>query len=189
MATSPTGFTVPDGNLITRSVVRKLHAVADTVRDLKVKLGLRTYSVRVVRQRWTGKFRGQGAPETWTMDILPVPRVEGIESLFEVVGAAGKREEGVVVVDQISLRYTEAQLQGWDDAAPVLDSGLATVAPDARDEVFWEIELVAPDGQPSQKRRFSLARAPEYMAGKLYWRVTLERAQGDRERNGDAPWP
>ena len=160
------------------TLAQKLIPVADNVRNLFTRFGLRAYKVRVVRVRWSGKKRGQGVPHVErTLDILPTPLVEDLSALTEVLEPIGIDETGVVTVSEISGRFTDDQLRYLsDDGEP----------PGPDEEVFYEIEYPQPDGAGGDvKRRFTLRGAPNYSPGRFQWTIRLERAQEDRTRQGD----
>ena len=128
-------------------------------------------------RRWSGGARGEGVESvTSTTTILPTPRISDLSSLQAIVQPIGLDEVGQIQLSQVSNRYDENTLRGLDDAGD---------EPGIDEQVYYEIEFPGPDGLPAQKRRFVLSSAPYYADGKLQWIVALERARGDRERNGD----
>lgn len=175
------GFSVPAVGDIGRTVVGRLIPAVDRVRDIATKLGVRAYTVALVRTRWSGGARGEGQEIVESVDlILPTPRVSDVASITEQIEATGRTERGIVRVDQISGRYTEDTLLGNS----VDGSGA-----EADQQFWWEIQyLPVSIGATAEIRRFEIAKAPEYMAGKVYWKVYLRRAYSDRDRqSGDTP--
>ena len=159
------------------TLAQKLIPIADNIRNLYTRFGLRSYKLRIVRVRWSGGRRGRGVPEVMeTADLLPTPLVQDLSTLTEVLNPVGLDEVGVIGVSEISGNFTDDQLR-WlsDDGVP----------PGVDEEVFYEIEYPQPDGSLSVKRRFSLRGAPYYNAGRFQWQVRLERANEDRTRGGD----
>lgn len=160
------------------TLAQKLIPIADNVRNLFTRFGMRPYKVRIVRVRWSGGKRGRGAPHVArSIDLLPTPLVEDLSALTEVLEPIGVDETGVVTVSEISGRFTDDQLRYLsDDGAP----------PGPDEEVFYEIEYPQPDGAGGDVvRRFTLRGAPDYKAGRFQWSVRLEKANEDRSRQGD----
>ncbi|MFA6166746.1 MAG: hypothetical protein WC700_09025 [Gemmatimonadaceae bacterium] len=171
-------FTSPSSFAAATSCVRLLHPVADQLRDIAVQLGMRAYRVRIVRTRWTAGFRGRGAEiVVLEREILPVPEIYDVGSLQRVLTPVGLDEAGGVTLREVSSRFTEEFLSGYDDDG----------TPCPKDEnVYYEIEFIRPDGAGrSQKRRFTLSSAPELDLTKtLGWLVKLERSHPNRARDG-----
>lgn len=173
-----TDFTIPTQHSIAVSIVRKLHPVADGLRDLQTRLGMRGYRVRLLRTRWTGGVRGRGDEVVvMSRDILPVPKLSELDALSDTLQAIGLDEVGTITMSEISSRYTEEFLRGYDDDG--------TPAP--RDEnVYYEIEFIRPDSGLSDKRRFYPVSAPWLdLTGSLGWQLKLERSHEDRTRTGE----
>lgn len=170
-------FFKPTALSVKNSPVNRLVGVADRLRNLTAQLGLRQYTVKVIRTAWTSGIRGRGQEAvTSIVDILPVPRVAGVGNLSELMQQIGLDEEGDLVLYGISGTYDENTLSG--------------VGPDGNEpgpgeSVFWEIEYIATNASEPQKRRFTLSGVPEYQPGKLQWVVRLKRQRQDRSRNGD----
>ena len=160
------------------TLAQKLIPIADNVRNLYTRFGLRTYKVRIVRVRWSGGKRGRGvAHVSSTLDILPTPRVQDLSALTEVLEPIGVDESGVLTVSEISGRYTDDQLRYLSDDGD---------QPGPDEEVFYEIEYPQPDGYGGDViRRFTLRGAPDYSASRYQWTIRLERSQEDRTRQGD----
>jgi hypothetical protein len=170
-------FTSLNAQTIARSLARKFVPIADNLRDLYTKFGLRPYIVRIVRTRWTDAERGEGGEfVVKSLDLLPTPKVSDLSAINEILHPIGLDEVGGIVVTELSGRFTEEQLRGLDD-----DGSEA-----ARDEqVYWEIEFVRLDGREGERRRFQLSAAPYYNASTLQWSVKLERTHGERTRSGE----
>jgi hypothetical protein len=172
----PKPFTSLSGLDLSKTLARKLIPVADLLRDLRTKFGMRPYEVHVIRTRWTGGERGIGEEYTKSdTTILPTPRIVDLTSLSEIVQPVGLDEVGMVTLDEISGRYTDDQLRGFhDDGTP----------PDPDENVFYEVVFPLPDGSSGnvERRRFFPTSAPHYTAGKFEWVVRLERTRQDRPR-------
>lgn len=169
-------FFDPTSAQLAKTLAQRFVPLADQLRDLLTKFGLRPYKVKIVRVHWSGGERGEGTLTVVSeASILPTPRMQDLNSLTEIVHAVGLEEVGMVRVDEISGRFTEDDLMGRD-ADGVIPSD---------DEVFYEIEFPRLDGRSSTKRRFYPRSPPQYFAGKLQWSINLEKAHEDRLRNGD----
>lgn len=171
----PPAFTQVTGDMLAKTIGRKLIPVIDAARDIKVMLGLRPYTVKLVKTRWQGGKRGAG-PETVVsvFEILPVPMISDLTSLRQVVNASSWDEAGGLFLSEISGAYTEDQLRG-------LGSGGQPAGQD--EQFYYEIEFHAP-GVQAERRRCVPASAPTYQAGKFQWLISLERQVDGRARNG-----
>ena len=172
-------FDDPTKMRLSGTLAQKLIPVADGIRNLFTRFGLRTYKVRIVRIRWAGGRRGLGVPTVASeLDIFPTPLVQDLTTLTEIATPVGLDESGVIVVSEISGRFTDDQLR-------FLDADGEEPGPD--ENVFYEIEYPQPDrlSATSVKRRFFLQGAPYYSAGRFQWSVRLVKANEDRSRQGD----
>jgi hypothetical protein len=158
------------------ALVGKLTPVVDSLRDMLTQFGLRSYTVRIIKTRWTGTRRGEGEEYVQTVhEILPTPKLLDLSGIVFTVQPIGADEFGNVIVSEISPRFTEAHLRGTtkDFKQPASD-----------EQVYYEIEFPTPVGQPGVKRRFTLSKPPEYKPGRFGWSVQLEKAREDRQPNG-----
>ena len=170
-------FTSMSGSDLQQSLIGKLRPVADNIRDLATRVGLRPYQVFIIQTRWAGDYRGDGVDEVIsTLELLPTPKVEDLGSLNERVGPVGVEEVGNVLITGISASYTEDELRGWTAEG---------IPPDANVSVFWEVNYPRETGTTSRRRRFHLAGAPVYMPGRLSWEVLLESSVERRGRDGE----
>lgn len=174
----PKRFTEASASQLKGTLARRFVPLADSLRDMLTKFGLRPYVVRVVRIQWSGGRRGVGVPSVVSSEsLLPTPKVMGLDGLTEFIQPVGMDEIGGIEVTRISGRYTEEQLRGFD---PATGDGIPKDT-----EFFYEVEYPQPGGAPPVKRRFYPSAAPTYYPGKLQWTVRLEKAHEDRSRNGD----
>ncbi len=162
------------------SLMARLGPVVDRIRQLPAKLGLRPYRVFLVHLRWSGARIGEGTPaEVSRREILPTPRIRDMASTTEVLSSFGRVEEGGIVVDRISPRFSEDDLTGatpdmLDPAEP--RTGLRSV------EFFWEVQEQRP-GRPSPiPRSYTVSAAPTLMRGQSHWRVPLVKRMVNRSR-------
>lgn len=173
-------FTTVTSKQAASTLARKFIPLADSLRDLLTKFGLRSYKVSMVRVRWSGGARGAGTPTVELEEVmLPTPKLSGLDALTEINQPIGLDELGSIELSQISGRYSEDQLLGF---AP----GGRDIEPDV--EFFYEIEFFPSADGPSHRRRFNPRSAPTYHAGGLQWSIRLEKGNADRERNGDVAW-
>jgi hypothetical protein len=159
------------------TVFNRMVPVVDTLRDLLTKpFGMRAYKVVLVWTRWSGGRRGDGVEEVLREEVLlptPALRLNGVRVTAEMIGA---HENGQVIVQEISPRYTEAQLTGCDE----------TGEPVPEDQNFyWELVPIVPPGVAAPRRRFLLAAPPDRNNENFEWVVKLVRAANDRTLTGD----
>lgn len=155
-----------------QSLVEELGEVADDLRQIyaDADIGLRPYTVHVVRTAWSGGEIGRGEPEvTLDVPLLPIPKLT-MTGLSRDSKEGGALERGDARLEQISPRYTEDELDGYFGAVE-------------GEEAFVEIRIDERDGE-TKRRRFTLARPPIRRPGKFDWLLVLRRQDGDRLRNG-----
>lgn len=155
------------------TLVRRFIPLADSLRNLLTRFGLRSYRVALVYVQWSGGRRGVGVPSVVKeVALLPTPKISPLTGLSELVQPVGLDELGSIELSQVSGRFTEEELRGFSvDGEEV-----------PRDtEFFYEVEFFPQQGQ-SQKRRFFPRTPPAYMPGRLQWVVRLEKANEDRSR-------
>jgi hypothetical protein len=170
-------FTKVSGQQIIGSLARKFVPLADSLRDLFTKFGLRPYTVKMVRVAWSGIERGVGMPQVESETLIePTPKITDFTALQEVLQPVGLDEIGGILVSEISGRYTEDELRG-------LKPGETEIPPNV--EFFYEIEYPRADNGPVTKRRFFPRSAPAYESGALQWSLRLEKTAENRALNGD----
>lgn len=168
-------FADPTKMQLAKTLAQRFIPLADSLRDLCTKFGMRPYKLRVVRARWMGGRRGVGSPMIeQSLDILPTPLITDLSTLTEVVHPVGLDESGSILVTEISGRFTDNDLRLRGAQEP----------DDPAVEVFYEIEFPQPGGADSIKRRFYSRSAPHYNSGRLQWQLRLERAHPDRDMDG-----
>lgn len=169
-------FTTVTSSQAKGTLARRFIGLADSLRDLLTKFGLRAYKVSIVRIEWSGGRRGRGTPVVVDERvILPTPKIAPMDSLQEVLQPVGLEEVGSLELTQISGTFSEEDLRGYSaagDGIPI------------NQEFFYEVEFFPNEGV-AQKRRFYPASAPTYYAGRLQWSIRLVKANEDRARNGD----
>jgi hypothetical protein len=131
------GTAVPGANL-----VDSLLDVVDDLRDgLHTSMGVRHWRVFVQRRAWDGGEVGEGVLTTTETEITPQPLVT--TDLRNELTPAGIREAGSVMLSEVSLTYTEAELTG---------------NPAVNEE--WVYVLREAHGQLMEDRFYSLAAPP-----------------------------
>lgn len=170
-------FTKLSGSDLSKTLASCLIPVADSLRDIYTQLGLRTYSVKILRTSWTGGRRGVGVEYIKEqIDILPTPKISALDEITEILQPVGLDEVGAIRLTEISGRFTE------DDLLGRIPNGIPI---DKDEQIFYEIEFPRLDSISGVKRRFVIRSAPYYDATILQWSVRLERTREDRSRNGD----
>lgn len=156
-------------------------SIVDAARQLAVDVGVRPYRVFLVHVQWSGKTRGDGqAIVISEIEIVPAPRVRDLSSIRKSVGSTGDSEEGDLVIDRISARYSEDTLLG---RTPDLQDPLQLQTSRRNAEFFWEVVEARPTRPNTARRRFSPPRALT-LKRPGGWRVTIVRQAGDRSRTG-----
>jgi len=161
------------------NLIANLSKVADNIRGVAGAVGLRPYTVSIIKVRWTGGRRGDGVPEVIdTLMLDPTPLVSSISDLDQRLESYGLATMGIVQVSEISLRYDEDVLLGNDeDGTPPADDV----------EVFYEIALrTSLQGDPVL-RRFTPVSTPAYDPGNLQYSIRLTAARGGRDRYTGLP--
>ena len=102
-----------------------------------------------------------------------------MDALTEQLTAIGIEEQGDLVIDKISGRYTEEDLRGFT----VTDNGEVLPLEDAQ-QFYYEVEFFT-SGAASVRRRFSILGSPSYDPGRAAWQVRLARVGEDRTRDGE----
>ncbi len=174
----------PLTGLVPQTLASRLVTVADRVRNLKAKFGIRPYRVWMIHAYWTGRKRGDGELVIASRrELLPVPRVRDIDSVRRVLRSTGLTEEGDIVIDEISAKYAEDDLTGRtpDNIDPAIPrTSLKTV------EFWFEVQESRAVSPPPAPRRFSPpVAAPKLSRDGLQWLIVLTKQGNDRGRQGE----
>ncbi len=153
------GSATLDGSLVDSLV----SSVVDPLRaSLYPAMGIQPYAVHIVTRVWSGSRRGQGSPTILsdvTLDPPPMvrePRNQG--ALHYEASPVGRQEEGAIILTEVSLTYTEAELTGEpislknDFYYKIVDAHgqqikdryyvpSAPPTPDREKNIGWEIQL------------------------------------------------
>ena len=163
------------------SLMGEISPIVDDLRQIAVDLGLRPYRVFIVHVLWTGVKVGDGNPvEISRREILPTPRIRDMSATTEVLSAFGRVEEGGIVIDRISAKYSEDDLTG---KTPDLIDPAMTRTGKRNGEYFWEVQENRPGFPKTIPRRYVHAAVPTLMRGGSHWRIPLNKQNVDRSRN------
>lgn len=171
-----------------RTLANRFTRVADNLRQLATKFGIRPMRVFLVWSRWTGGERGQGVEEeVQRVELIPTPRVASMDSVVFSVFHAGTIPVGSVRVTEISTRYTYDQLTGHMDPALAADGtkrlGHLDHVLQPNDFYYLLYEDGRGDPQPVQAK-FRLLNFPTRNAENVEWQLMLEKIHEDRGRDG-----
>jgi hypothetical protein len=163
---------------IGNTLADKLSPMADKLRQIATKLGVRRYRVFMVHVMWSGAARGAGLPkEISRREILPTPKVSDMQATTNVLRQFGLTEEGGLVVDEISAAFTEDDLVG---KTPDLVDPTMTRTGTQNAEFFWEVVEARNTYPLPTPRRYVPSDVP--MRRATCWRVSLTKVAGDRDR-------
>lgn len=156
--------------------------LADRLRQLNTKFGLRSKRVFLVWTYFTGQTRGEGDEREWArQEILPTPKVTDLNAIALNPYSAGKLPIGTVRVTEISAAITMDRLVG-DDVPRI--TGEHEV-PDRLD-FFYEVVEDGRGDDPPVRQRFRRSAGPNRWEGGVQWQVMLERSSEDRDRRGQS---
>jgi hypothetical protein len=186
------------------SLAARLSRPIDRIRQVGVRLGARSRRVFLVWQRWGGLERGDGTPyEVDRVELLPTPRVQGLDAVALTAVSAGILPIGTIRVDQVSASYTESMLRGlFSLRAGVFEevdagsqaSQLLSVGPHPADHVPQPVEFfyeVVEDGRHEGlplRQKYRLSAQPTLDETKVQWKLVLERISEDAARDGSSSY-
>lgn len=161
----------------------RLIPIADKLRNLNALYGLAIYRVWLVHIEWTGRKVGEGQERVISRrEVLPVPRVRDFNAVRRIPSFAGVIEEGDLVIDRVSARYTEDDLMGR--TPDLTDPNARRTTPRNR-QFFWEVRENRNSTPPPPIRRFSPpTAAPMLSRGGFAWTVILTKQAVDPSRHG-----
>lgn len=172
----------PEPQQMPQTLAGRLVPLADRLRGLKARFGVRPYRVFLVHAVWTGGRRGVGHQQiTSRLELLPVPRVQDISAVRRTLYATGLGEEGDTVIDEISAKYAEDDLVG---RTPDLQDPEQRRTSRLDVEFWWEVHEARAVGSTVIRRFSPPTAAPKLSRENMQWRVTLTRQAEDRGRNG-----
>lgn len=158
------GSAVLDPNVLVDSLVAD---VIDGLRDeLHPQFGVRPFRVYTVKRTWTGADVGLGTSSDVIVELRPQPAVNSGAMLWGggtrfVQTPGGMTERGDVVLTEVSLTYTYAELVG------------PTLAANQQ----WLYKLSEANGQGKPDRYYTVAKPPSVDREKdMGWIITLHHA-------------
>lgn len=174
--------------------------MADRLRQLNTRFGLRSRRVFLVWCQYVGEERGEGpVVEVERRELLPTPRVSDATAITRRPIGLGIVPEGSLRIDQISAgAYTEDNLRGL--AIPVDVETTSPVLPGTSTQVsglpmlpavkqpwdfYYEIVEDGRGDSPPARRRYKLLASPWRNEAGLQWGVYVEPEMGDADRAGN----
>ncbi len=160
-----------DSNTLTDVLV---DVVDDIRREVHGALGTRTWEVAIVTRRWSGDRVGVGTPTKSVMVLDPNPLVR--RNTRDRMGPAGREAAGSMTLTEVSLRYSQLELQPKADATT---------------EIAYRLTEI--HGQRMKPRWFVLSAEPVARRGDLPndnsdWYLVLNETPAMSDDDGvDAP--
>ena len=168
-----------------RSLASRLAPVADRMRQLNTRFGIRPYRVFLCWTTFGGTETGEGYEQMrQRIELLPTPRVTSLDNIAFSPWHAGILQVGSLKVTEVScVAYGEDVLRGFDQKlVPGLDlTGPNPTIPEPWDFFYEVVEDGRGGGEPDRPR-FRLANTPHRDASKAQWEFTLERTSRERTR-------
>jgi len=164
-----------------RALANRFGPLADRLRQLNTRFGVRPYRCFLVWGVWAGSERGT-PPITYVQEteLLPTPKVSSLDSVTFSIFHAGTVQAGSVKLTEVSVQYTYDQLQGL----------MLPVAHESHIPQPWEFFYeIREDGRGDQlplRQSYRLLSPPFRDAGKVQWTIMLERISEDRGRHGQS---
>lgn len=175
-----------------RTLANRFTRVADNLRQLNTKFGMRPTRCFLIWTRWTGGERGAGNEEELVrLELLPTPKVNSLDNVTFSILQAGTVPAGSVKLTEVSTQYTYDQLTGHMDAGVAEDGDCK---PGHLDQIkqpndfFYEL-VEDGRGDPHPRRfKFRVLSYPFRQPGMVRWTVMLERVHEDRGRDGESQY-
>lgn len=156
-----------------RSYVECFGDVVDDIRQLATDFGARPYRVFLVTVEWDGEKPGRGKQKILSEEeFLPTPNVD-LSAISYQVTAAGRTDQGVVRMYEVSPRYTE------DDLHRMIGSEL-----EDNQQTFIEVRLDNREGAEPIRHRLTFSGVPYYDATGAQWILTLKIQYENRTKAG-----
>lgn len=188
-----------------RSLANRLARPVDRVRQIATRLGARSRRVFLVWVSWGGGERGAGTPtEVDRVEILPTPRVTGLDGVAFNPFSAGVLPVGTIRVDQVSANFTESTLRGlYSPKAGLFEfvqegSPMAQLVPACSlqpvDHVPQPVSFyyeVVEDGRHEGlpiRQKYRLSAQPSLAETRVMWTLVLERISEDQNRDGTSAY-
>ena len=157
--------------------------MADNLRQINTRFGVRPYRVFLTWTRWEGAETGEGYEVlAQRIELLPTPLVK--ENINYEIWHGGTLAEGSITLGEVSVvAYTEDILRGFD-ARLIHDLDLSGDNPSVPEpwDFFYEVVQDRRAGCEPDRPRFRLNGCPFLKADTQEWTFTLERASRQRTR-------
>lgn len=192
-------------------IAERLQPTVDRLRARYTTFGLRPYRVFMVWTRWSGSERGEGNERlVGSVEIVPRPKVDDLTRVSLSPFSAGILPVGSLAISQVSALLTADNLKGLavpgqamvtackalpgmpPGGTPIGEVGLTALEralgeaqglgriPEPYDFYYEVVE----DRAGSERPKFRPFSEPFRDAGKMEWRIVLERVSEDRARDG-----
>jgi hypothetical protein len=154
-------------SILGENLVDKLVPTVDKLRaNLLPAMGVRQYTVAIVKRRWSGEQRGEGtASVVSTLTLSPPPLLtysNNLRALHYDLQPTGADDEGTVSLSEVSLTYSEVELTGGALAA--------------NEEMYYRI--TDDQGQGIAPRYYMLSAPPVPDREKaIGWQLSLRRVE------------
>lgn len=169
-------------NQAKNSLAAKFGRLADRVRNIGTRLGLRPYRVFLTWTKWTGPERGDGQESVvCRLEILPTPVVSDLSALRLNPFSGGRYPVGSVQVTEVSTSFPLEYLTG-----EVVPDRPEDQVPEPY-EFFYEVVEDGRSGAAPERKRFNLASSPNLDAEGMQWTFNLERTSGDMDSKTGNP--
>jgi hypothetical protein len=133
-------------------------------REVRAALGTRPHRVAIITRTWSSGRPGIGTPTDTVIELDPPPMVTDL-SLRVDLRPAGREEEGDVLLTEVSLRYTEAELH-----------------PSTVGATEWAYRITDAHGQQLAPRFYTVSKPPAIRRGDhttdaTDWAITLRSVE------------
>lgn len=162
-----------------RTLAHRFVRLADNLRQLATKFGIRPYRVWLVWTQFTGTEVGMGKEvEKLRIEILPTPDVQSLDRVALSPSGAGVVRVGDVQLKEISGSLTRDQLLGKTYPARREDGD----GPGEPIRFFYEIQEDGRGDDPAWRARFIPMSEPNRKADDVQWQIMLSRVDPDGRR-------
>ncbi len=160
---------MPGSASLAANLVNELVPVADELRELRTDFGVNAWNVSRVVRTWGGSRPGENDDDDYTdvaTEIEPTPLVGWADEHGRVrfdLPPTGLNESGEIVLAEVSLTYTEAELSGQSASANV--------------EILYLLEDAQGNGMADRYFVVSTPPAPD-REKTIGWRIGLKPVAG-----------
>jgi hypothetical protein len=153
--------------------------LADRLRQLNTRFGLRSKRVFLVWSRFSGEERGEGAERVIArVEILPTPKIADLTAVSLNPFTVGTFPVGSLRISEISATFTADELTGRK--VP----GQAKRLVEEPVDFFFEVVEDGRGDDPAERQRYRMLGQPDRREGAVSWTVVLERVSEDFDRRG-----